>query len=209
MNPSRHIRKFLYASLLLVFPLVSSSQTAELDSILRIIENQPDRIRLIFDYVADEIQYDTDKAQMLRPNYQLHWSSKSVVLETIKRRKGVCEHYAELFNELLRRAGYESYTVSGYTKGPTKIEEKVSHAWNSLKTSKGWYLYDPTWSSGTVDGNFQFVKDLNDTWYKVPPEEFILTHIPFDPIWQLLNPPLSNHQIKANDFSQGKSNNYS
>lgn len=82
----------------------------------------------------------------------------------------------------------------------------MAHAWNAVRTSKGWYLYDPTWSSGTVDGNFQFVKDLNDTWYKVLPREFILTHIPFDPIWQLLNPPLSNHQIKANDFSLVKSN---
>jgi hypothetical protein len=206
--PLRYINRFIYAFLLLMCPLRSTAQTAELDSVLSIIKYKSDTIRSIFDYVADEIQYDTDKAQMLRPSYQLHWSSKSVVLETIRRRKGVCEHYAELFNGLLRRAGYESYTVSGYTKGPTKIEEKVSHAWNAVKTSKGWYLYDPTWSSGTVDDNFQFVKDLNDTWYQVPPEEFILTHIPFDPIWQLLNPPLTNHQIKANDFSLGKSNDY-
>ncbi|GLU54668.1 hypothetical protein Dfri01_41290 [Dyadobacter frigoris] len=189
-------------------PLLSTAQTAELDSVLSIIKYKSDTIRSIFDYVADEIQYDTEKAQMLRPSYQLNWSSKSIVLETIRRHKGVCEHYAELFNALLRRAGYESYTVSGYVRGPTKINDKLAHAWNAVRTSRGWYLYDPTWSSGTVDGNFQFVKDLNNTWYQVPPQEFILTHIPFDPIWQLLNPPLSNHQIKANDFSRGKSVNY-
>jgi len=206
--PLRHINRFIYAFSLLICPLLSTAQTAELDSVLSIIKYKSDTIRSIFDYVADEIQYDTEKAQMLQPSYQLHWSSKSVVLETIRRRKGVCEHYAELFNALLRRAGYESYTVSGYVKGPTKINDKVAHAWNAVRTSKGWYLYDPTWSSGTVDGNFQFVKDLNYTWYKVLPREFILTHIPFDPIWQLLNPPLSNHQIKANDFTSVKSNNY-
>lgn len=56
----------------------------ELDSSLSIIKYKSDKIRSIFDYVADEIQYDTEKAQMLQPSYQLHWSSKSVVLETIK-----------------------------------------------------------------------------------------------------------------------------
>jgi transglutaminase/protease-like cytokinesis protein 3 len=177
------IRKFIYP-LLLICPLLSSAQEVELDSILSIIKYKPDTARSIFDYVADEIQYDTDKAQMLQPKFQLHRSSRTVVLEAIKMRQGVCEHYAELFNALLRRAGYQSYTVFGYVKGPTGLNGKVSHVWNAVKTSKGWYLYDPTWSSGGVDRNFRFVKNLIDTWYQVPPQEFILTHIPFDPIWQ-------------------------
>ena len=50
---------------------------------------------------------------------------------------------------------------------------------------------------------------MNDTWYKIQPEEFIITHIPFDPIWQLLNPPVSHYQVERNDFSTDQKERYS
>lgn len=100
MIPLRHINRFIYAFLLLMCPLLSTAQPAELDSVLSIIKYKSDTIRSIAEYVADDIQYDTEKVQMLRPGYQLNLSSKSVVLETIRRRKGVCERFTLWFLDL-------------------------------------------------------------------------------------------------------------
>ena len=109
-----HVRNLVYSLVLFFSPVLSVAQTAELDSVLKTIHFQPDSVRSIFDYVAGETEYDIQSTQMLRPSYQLARSSKTTVLEAIKRKKGVCVHYAELFNALLRRASYESYVVEGY-----------------------------------------------------------------------------------------------
>lgn len=172
------------------------------------LEFKTDTVKAIFDFVASEIEYDTESLELLKPPGRVNQSAEAIVLKTLRSRKGVCEHYAELFNALLKRAGYESYVVSGYVKGPSKINDKISHAWNAVRVKSEWYLYDPTWSSGHTDSGI-LEKKPNDTWYKVPPEEFIITHIPFDPIWQLLNSPISNYQVERNDFSPDQRERYS
>ena len=204
----KHVSKYICSLILLFSPIGVRSQIAELDSILSRLEFKTDTVKAIFDFVASEIEYDTESSELVKPPGRFNHSTEAIVLKTLRSKKGVCEHYAELFNALLKRAGYESYVVAGYVKGPSKINDKISHAWNAVRVKNEWYLYDPTWSSGRT-GNRIFEKNLNDTWYKIQPEEFIITHIPFDPIWQLLNPPVSHYQVERNDFSTDQKERYS
>ena len=58
--------------------------------------------------------------------------------------KGVCSHYAQLYNDLLRTAGIPSIIVSGMSYD---IEHKKfeSHAWNLVYANGEWLSIDPTW----------------------------------------------------------------
>lgn len=181
------------------------SQQAELDSIIRTINFRKDSVQSIFKWVITELEYDPRQLLLVNGSSAYGSFSQNIVREAIKRKKGVCQHYAELFNALLKRAGYESYVIEGYTRQGT-TDDKYGHVWNAVKTNGQWFLYDPTWASGYVTG-FVFNRRSDYEWYKVSPARFIQTHIPFDPIWQLLNPPLSHAQIRDYIFeSTGTAN---
>ena len=65
-------------------------------------------------------------------------------LEILKEGKGVCSHYAKLYNDLLRSSGIPSILVFGvsYDKEKKSFEE---HAWNLVYTNGEWISIDPTW----------------------------------------------------------------
>lgn len=185
------------------------SQTVELDSVLRHVEYQDDSIQSIFNWVTSEISYDTQRLLLDIPTSLAGYGSPTneIIRETIKNRKGVCQHYAELFNALLRRAGIESYVIGGYVRNPG-INDREGHAWNVVRSKDGWYFYDPTWAAGYVH-QLNFIKRFDSSWYKVPPEEFIKTHIPIDPLWQFLKNPVTHQQVKNNTYpSQLENGNY-
>jgi hypothetical protein len=189
--------------LLLFFAFFSSpgfSQQAELDSIIRTIEFRKDSIRSIFQWVITEMEYDTRQLLLVNGSSTYGVLNENVIREAINRKKGICLHYAELFNALVKRAGYESYVIEGYTRqGPS--DDRYGHAWNAVKTGGQWFLYDPTWASGYVNA-FVFTRRSDYQWYKVSPAKFVETHIPFDPIWQLLNPPLTHDEIRNGTFQK-------
>ncbi|GLU54594.1 transglutaminase domain-containing protein [Dyadobacter frigoris] len=203
MNRSINLSKQIKLTIIFLLLFVKSfSQTSEIDSIINIIDFRRDSVRAIFDWVATEIEYDSQSLLLVdETNIMLYNSpTKSIIREVISRRKGVCYHYAELFNALLTRLGYQSYVIDGYVMQEDIINNKYAHAWNAVKVKDKWFLYDPTWSAGYVR-NFIFKKRYDEKWYKVSPESFLHTHIPFDPIWQFINPPLSHYQIRDNDFT--------
>ncbi|MDO9154761.1 MAG: hypothetical protein Q7U47_13835 [Paludibacter sp.] len=74
----------------------------------------------------------------------------------------------------------------------------VPHTWVAASIDNEWYLFDPTWGAGYIS-NSQYISQINDFYFMTEPEILIQTHIPFDPIWQLLNYP-----VTYSEFYQGK-----
>lgn len=77
--------------------------------------------------------------------YDLNYIGKDMTTEEIlKIKKGVCIHYAQLYNDLLRSTGIPSVIVSGisYNTDTNKFE---NHAWNLVYTNGDWRAIDPTW----------------------------------------------------------------
>lgn len=77
--------------------------------------------------------------------YDLNYIGKDMTTEEIlKIKKGVCIHYAQLYNDLLRSVGIPSVIVSGisYNTDTNKFE---NHAWNLVYTNGDWRAIDPTW----------------------------------------------------------------
>ncbi len=180
------------------------SQTTKIDNVISEIQFKNDTIQAVFEWVANNIEYDTEQLRFNRTIRSFSFQSdEEKVKKTLLTKKGICEDYALVFNNLCRKLGYESYLVGGYTKDLTKIEIREGHAWNVIKIKGKWYCFDPTWSAGGINQNI-FYKKFNDSWFKVPPNEFIYTHVPYDPIWQLTEHPViaktNNINLPINDY---------
>ncbi len=153
-----------------------------------------EKLASIYYWVAKNIRYD-DK---LAKNPKLYIETKEVVDDVMKSKSGVCQHYAVLFAELSRLAGLKAYVVEGYTMDKGKIAD-VSHAWNLVNVSGDWSFVDATWANAIIKSKTK--KGFPQTYFMVKPEENIKTHMPFDPIWQILSSP-----IKYDEFDAGKFN---
>ena len=145
-----------------------------------------EKIVSIYHWVTANIKFDTDS------NYYFNWSKSiyTIAEVTLKRRKGVCENYAAIFTTLLLKTGIPSYLINGYTKLAGNVTY-TGHSWTAVSLNNKWYLCDPTWDNGT-----------NVRWLLVSPETFIETHMPFDPMWQLLNYPVTHKEFKQNSNSK-------
>jgi hypothetical protein len=81
-----------------------------------------------------------------------------------------------------------SFVVNGLCNVGGSILTQA-HSWSAVQLGPNWYLCDPTW-----DITYQTVP----RYFLVDPDEFISSHWPFDPLWQLLS-----HPISFTDFEKG------
>lgn len=155
--------------------------------------SQKDKARAIFVWIANNIQYDIENIFAIN----FYQNSNEAVSEVLKSRKGVCMHFAELFNDIAKKSGLKSFIIPGYTK-QNGFVDYIPHAWCTASIDSTWYLFDPTWGSGFVQ-NSKFIKKMNNYYFMTNPEQLIKSHIPFDPMWELLNYPITNQE-----FYEGK-----
>jgi hypothetical protein len=66
----------------------------------------------------------------------------------------------------------------------------------------GWRLVDLTWDAGHVEGR-SYVKRYGTTYLFLEPGQFIYTHFPSEPGWQLLEKPLSAGEFSGLPFLNG------
>lgn len=194
--------KIIMTGLLLLWlgGLSVKAQPEALKGVLQEINYSEDTLRSIFDFVAKNIDYDLKMVSKI-PEYK---NRQEILMAAIKRRKGICEHYAELLHQLLLYHGYDSHLVSGYLRENDRINTEFGHTWNAVRLDSGWYLMDATWASGYVE-DMKFYKKYDPTWYLVKPEKMLETHFPYDPLWQLIDYPVSHEAIKIGDINQGQS----
>jgi hypothetical protein len=102
--------------------------------------------------------------------------------------------------------GIQSYVIEGYTKKDGKVGN-LAHAWNAAKIDGKWYIFDPTWGSGYVDKG-KFFKKMNNIYFKTDPKKMIISHIPFDYLWQFLNYPITNGEFYGGKIQDNKSKKY-
>jgi len=151
------------------------------------------KTRAAYYWLSQNIVYDVENMTVVN----FYENEQQVIDEAMKNRKGVCMHFATLFSWICNRAGVECFVVSGFTRQNGKIDV-LPHAWNAALVNSKWELFDPTWGAGYIL-NGKYVKRLSNVFFNTAPEEFVKSHNPFDPIWQLLNYPLTNA-----DFVQNK-----
>lgn len=168
--------------------------------IIENFQNQEERIRAIYYWTSNFISYDVVNMFNQRPNQK----REERVERTLRTHKGVCSDYVAVFNELAEKCGIIVYEVNGYTKQDGNVV-LLSHAWSVCKIGGKWFLFDPTWGSGYVNHNV-FYKKLENKFFKSDPSDFILTHMPYDYIWQLLDFPINNEEFYENKIISSSSN---
>ena len=182
------------------------SSTTSIEAIAKYIntnfKTETDKIRAIFYWTASNISYDVPG--MYEVNFNETVPEK--IAKTLKTKKGVCIHYAVVFDALSQKVGLESYIIEGYTKQNGKISN-LAHAWIAAKIDKKWYVFDPTWGAGYVNSG-KFSKKLNNSYFKVAPVAIIASHIPFDYLWQFSNYPITNGEFYEGKIQINKTKKY-
>lgn len=182
------------------------NSTTSIEAIAKYInanfKTESDKIRAVFYWTASNISYDIPG--MYDVNFNETVPEK--IAKTLKTKKGVCIHYAVVFNALSQKIGLESYIIEGYTKQNGRISN-LAHAWTAVKIDKKWFVFDPTWGAGYVN-NGKFSKKINNSYFKVAPAAIIASHIPFDYLWQFLNYPITNSEFYEGQIQINKAKKY-
>ncbi len=155
-----------------------------------------DKARAIYIWITHNINYDVSK---LSTNYS-YSDPQELVDEALQKRKGVCANYAALFHACCQSVGVQSYVIEGYTRQNGKVLP-IGHAWNAVKIENHFYNVDATFAAGFVENN-KFTRQFRDMQFMILPDEFIKTHMPFDPIWQFLSTPVSFKDFDNNNFEK-------
>jgi hypothetical protein len=157
----------------------------------RTFATEYERARAIFYWITRNISY----APELMYSFTTNESNVRLVKDVFENKTAVCSGYAALFDTLCRLNNINSYVVLGSTR-QSFLPSVVGHAWNAVKVYDEWQLIDATWGSGYLQGE-HFVKKPNDSYFLADPRKLISTHLPIDPIWQILPKPVTLYQFHS------------
>ena len=173
---------------------IPASQTKTSDGIASHINAHyhmdEDKISAIYSWITSNIKYDADSIHYVI----LDEDNEQRVSFALRRKRGVCENFAAIFNEVATKCGINSFMVEGFTRQGGSID-RTGHVWCIAFVNGRWGLYDPTWDAGRV-GSLNQKSEFK--YFNADPEIFVQSHLPFDPIYQLLNYP---HNFR--DFEKG------
>lgn len=171
-------------------PAIANTSTAEIAKYINAnFKTENDKVRAVFFYAASNISYDV--ANMFTVNSEE--TPQDRILKALKTKKGICWDYALIYNEIANLVGVKSVVIQGYTKQNGKVDT-MAHAWCASRIGNKWYLFDPTWGSGYVNNN-KYTRKINNIHFKVDPSKMIISHMPFDYLWQFINYPITNQEF--------------
>lgn len=156
--------------------------------LVQVAESEEEKARVIYAWITEHIRYDqtayrSGQGRINRSNADI-----------LRRGQAVCFGYATLFRDMCAQAGLTAEVISGYSKGTlTAVPglEEVDHAWNAVRLDGKWHLLDATWGSSVVQKENDFVQVETQDYWLTPPEHFVLNHLPSQPMWQLLDCPIT------------------
>ncbi|XP_067842833.1 kyphoscoliosis peptidase [Heptranchias perlo] len=168
--------------------------------IVDVAQNELEKIRAIWIWLCNNIEYDV--YGYLGLSEKVHTPQ-----QVLRSGKGVCSGYSSLCQEMCREAGISCTEVSGHGKGigynlgHSYQHKKSNHMWNAVQVDEQWYLLDACWGAGLVDMESRvFLQRYDDYYFLTDPEEFIDSHWPDDPKWQLMDSVISLEDFEQQVF---------
>ena len=156
--------------------------------------------RAIYTWVSSNIKY----------NVYITYTSRSEeanetkeIQKILSEHKGICQDYALLFKALVKEAGMDAYVINGYNRRDGALLPDP-HEWCAAKVSGKWYMFDPTWGAGFVE-NYQFIPSPNHRFCMLLPDTLLKTHMPFDPMFQFRERPLSYEEFDTGVVDEQRS----
>jgi hypothetical protein len=177
----------------------SKKAEATLESLVKYLvkpaKNDREKVRAIFRWVADRLQYDAAALFAGKPGD----NSAATVFKT---RKCVCGGYANLMKAMCDEAGIEAVVIIGKARGfgsEVGRPKASGHAWNAVKLDDKWCLLDATWAGRGLEKQ-KSLRTFKPYYFLVPPEELILTHFPKESRWQLVESPMSEETFDKQPY---------
>jgi len=166
------------------------------DTLTTAFKTDSEKVRAIYYWIGHNIAYDCHAFHLAQSNFNYNELYDERDARTLSKRKGVCEDYAALFYSMCKEVGVTCVVITGY--GAYDVKAAISmnsdgvlnltHAWDAVKINGTWRLVDPTWSSGYCDENVtKFTKAFTYSWFMVSPKDFLVSHLPDDSEWQLID----------------------
>ncbi len=177
-------------------------------TIIDTLDSEYNQSKDIYDWITSNIKYDIKK-------FEKFDNSLTSASEMLKKKKGVCSDYANLFKEMCMSVGIEAYIINGYSKGidyyPGMPFLRSNHSWNAIFADSNLIICDATWGSGSLiqkPGVFNrilylttgtaFVNNKTDfdpttvkDYFDISKENITNSHYPLDPKWLLSKYPIS------------------
>ena len=174
------------------------------------LRNEEDKALAVYTWVIHNIKYDVDQMTLSKVKEQS-------IQKTLRSRKGVCMHYAQLLNELYLEAGIKCEKIDGnvdrdlWAHVHSSAYHVSDHSWNGIQINGVWQLVDATFDAGYVSTRerklaallkrvlgipyvrykLAFIQEPTYHRYNMVPDEMIIDHLPDAPFWQLLHVPMS------------------
>lgn len=182
----------------LAFPAVHN--TKELSDIIKAnYKGEKQQTYAIYSWLSHYIKYDLP-ALNRKPTML---SKEEALQEVFKSKLAICQGYADIFVQVSHSLGLQCALVEGLTKQNDKVDA-LPHVWCVVNMNGKWQLVDPTWGAGMVV-NGKYESKISHLYFCADPEFLIKTHLPFDPIWQLMENPLT-YQLFSLGISNQKQN---
>lgn len=124
------------------------------------------------------------------------------IQKVLTERKGICQEYALLFKAMAKEAGMNAYIVDGYNRRDGALLPDP-HQWCAACIDGRWYMFDPTWGAGFVE-NYKFVPSPNHRFCKVLPDSLLKTHMPFDPLFQFRERPVTYDEFDSGTYDESR-----
>ncbi|HVZ97967.1 MAG TPA: transglutaminase domain-containing protein [Chitinophagaceae bacterium] len=162
------------------------------DYVNQYCKSDEQKVRAIYVWVISHIAYSKDSIQFIVTDDD----HEKLVTTGMRRRRGLCENFAAIFDDICKKTALRSFYIEGYTQQARDID-RVSHAWDAVFINGGWYLFDPTWDAVQE----RLPAPVNTVYFMIRPGEFIQTHMPFDPMLQFLEHPVTFGEFNKGVFS--------
>jgi hypothetical protein len=187
--------------------IINSSEEFSFDGLVTFVNDHfisdEEKVRAFYTWTATHIDYDVDLMRRMEEVQKmksgLTFSSSQSADSVFLKRKAVCEGYSNLMKKFCEASYISCQLIPGYTKYQNETTEtNLFHAWNAVKIDGEWKLMDATWASGSLDAEGHYERKFSDNYFLKDPEGFVKDHLPFDPMWQLLEQPVTKNSFANN-----------
>lgn len=184
---------------------LAAKEERSLKKVVRLMEDscktELERVYTIYTYIAGYYKYDLNRLKLI---YKREIKRELYLSEVIKKKKGVCGDFSNLFAALCDSLDIGCYRVSGYSRNfnlfhPVRKND-YNHSWNAVRVDGNWYLLDVTFGMQHFTKK-KFDKDRIDYEFLfTDPITFGIRHLPADPVFQLVTRQRSYTDFRYHHF---------
>jgi hypothetical protein len=160
-----------------------------------------EKVYTIYTYIAGSYKYDLNRLKLI---YKREIKRELYLSEVIKKKRGVCGDFSNLFATLCDSLDIGCFRVSGYSRTfsifhPVK-KSYYNHAWNVVRVNGKWYVLDVTFGMQHFTNKRLDQERINYDFLFTDPVKFGTVHLPADPVFQLLNQQRSYKDFRYRRF---------